>query len=116
VPCASWCSIPPTAWPPWFSGRRWQPCNCPPSSALLVKGLNELGFPCELPAGAFYAFPDITRLGRDSRKAAAILLDQAHVATIPGAVFGSQGEGHVRFGYSTAVAHIEQGLEALRRV
>ncbi|MCU1313744.1 MAG: Aspartate aminotransferase [Acidobacteriaceae bacterium] len=83
---------------------------------LLVKGLNELGFPCELPAGAFYAFPDISRLGRDSRKAAAILLDQAHVATIPGAVFGSQGEGHVRFGYSTAMTNIEQGLEALRRL
>jgi aspartate aminotransferase len=83
---------------------------------LLVKGLNELGFPCEFPAGAFYAFPDITKLGGDSRKAAAILLDQAHVATIPGAVFGSQGEGHVRFGYSTAMANIEQGLEALRRL
>jgi aspartate aminotransferase len=83
---------------------------------LLVNGLNELGFPCELPAGAFYAFPDITRLGGDSRKAAAILLDQAHVATIPGAVFGSQGEGHVRFGYSTAMVNIEQGLEALRRL
>jgi aspartate/methionine/tyrosine aminotransferase len=83
---------------------------------LLVKGLNELGFPCEFPAGAFYAFPDISKLGGDSRKAAAILLDQAHVATIPGAVFGSQGEGHVRFGYSTAMANIEQGLEALRRL
>jgi aspartate aminotransferase len=83
---------------------------------LLVKGLNELGFPCEFPAGAFYAFPDITKLGGDSRKAAAILLDQAHVATIPGAVFGSQGEGHVRFGYSTAMANIERGLEALHRL
>jgi aspartate aminotransferase len=36
------------------------------------------------------------------------------VATIPGAVFGSQGEGHVRFSYSTSMATIHQGLEALR--
>jgi aspartate/methionine/tyrosine aminotransferase len=81
---------------------------------LLVKGLNELGFPCELPAGAFYAFPDITRLGRDSRKAASLLLEKTHVATIPGAVFGREGEGHVRFGYSTPFSTIEQGLAALR--
>ena len=81
----------------------------------LVGGLNELGFPCEQPAGAFYAFPSIEKLGRDSRKAAATLLDKAHVATIPGAVFGVQGEGHVRFGYSTSLEAIDKGLEALRR-
>jgi aspartate/methionine/tyrosine aminotransferase len=81
---------------------------------VLIKGLNEIGFECELPAGAFYAFPSVTRLGRDSRKAATLLLDKAHVATIPGAVFGSQGEGHVRFSYSTSMAAIQHGLEALR--
>jgi aspartate aminotransferase len=81
---------------------------------VLVTGLNGMGFACELPAGAFYAFPSVTKLGRDSRKAAALLLDKAHVATIPGAVFGSQGEGHVRFSYSTSMAAIHQGLEALR--
>jgi aspartate/methionine/tyrosine aminotransferase len=83
---------------------------------VLVKGLNEIGFECELPAGAFYAFPSIARLGRDSRKAAALLLDKAHVATIPGAVFGSQGEGHVRFSYSTEMVAIQECLEALRRL
>jgi aspartate aminotransferase len=81
---------------------------------VLVKGLNEIGFACELPAGAFYAFPSIARLGRDSRKAATLLLDQAHVATIPGAVFGSQGEGYVRFSYSTGMAAILECLDALR--
>jgi aspartate aminotransferase len=80
----------------------------------LVKGLNETGFECEVPAGAFYAFPSVTKLSHDSRKAAALLLDKAHVATIPGAVFGSQGEGHVRFSYSTSMTTIHQGLEALR--
>jgi aspartate/methionine/tyrosine aminotransferase len=83
---------------------------------VLVKGLNEIGFECELPAGAFYAFPSVAKLGSDSRKAATLLLDKAHVATIPGAVFGSQGEGHVRFSYSTSMTAIEQGLEALRRL
>ena len=83
---------------------------------LLVNGLNELGFACEMPAGAFYAFPSVTKISRDSRKAASLMLEKAHVATIPGAVFGSQGEGHVRFGYSTHMATIQQGLEALSRL
>ena len=83
---------------------------------VLVKGLNEIGFECELPAGAFYAFPSIAKLDPDSRKAAAFLLDKAHVATIPGAVFGSQGEGYVRFSYSTSMTAIHHGLEALRSV
>lgn len=80
----------------------------------LVGGLNELGFECEVPAGAFYAFPSIRKIARDSRTASTMLLERAHVATIPGAVFGSQGEGHVRFGYSTSMETIQQGLDALR--
>ncbi len=81
---------------------------------LLVGGLNALGFACDVPAGAFYAFPSVQKLGRDSRKASTMLLEKAHVATIPGAVFGSQGEGHVRFGYSTSLQSIQEGLEALK--
>jgi aspartate aminotransferase len=83
---------------------------------VLVRGLNEMGFDCELPAGAFYAFPSVRRLDTDSRRAAALLLEKAHVATVPGVVFGSQGEGHVRFSYSTSITAIQHGLEALRRL
>ena len=82
---------------------------------LLVKGLNELGLESELPQGAFYAFPQVNKINKDSRKAAAILLDKAHVATIPGVVFGAQGEGHVRFGYAVPLQAIEDGLAALRK-
>ncbi len=82
---------------------------------LLVNALNELGLECEMPQGAFYALPSICKINKDSRKAAAILLDKAHVATIPGVVFGAQGEGHVRFGYSVPKAAIEAGIEALAK-
>jgi aspartate aminotransferase len=82
---------------------------------LLVGGLNELGFSCDPPAGAFYAFPDVSRISNDSRKAAEILLDRAQVATVPGIVFGEQGEGHVRFSFSTSIETIETGIESLRR-
>ena len=83
---------------------------------LLVNGLNDLGLECELPAGAFYAFPSVRKIGKDSRRVATQLLDKAHVATIPGVVFGAQGEGHVRFSYSVSPETIKEGLEALRKM
>jgi aspartate aminotransferase len=82
---------------------------------LLIGGLNELGLTCAPPAGAFYAFPDVTSISSDSREASEFLLDKARVATVPGVVFGPQGEGHVRFSFSTSIETIEGGLESLRR-
>lgn len=82
---------------------------------LLLAGLNEVGLTCESPAGAFYAFPDVTRINSDSREAAEALLIRAQVATVPGAVFGHHGEGHVRLSFSTSIETIEAGLESMRR-
>jgi len=82
---------------------------------LLLSGLNELGFECDPPAGAFYAFPDASRISKDSREAADVLLNQANVATVPGVVFGPDGESHLRFSFSTSIETIEAGLDSLRR-
>ncbi len=82
---------------------------------LLVAGLNELGLTCAPPAGAFYAFPDVSRISGNSREASEVLLDRARVATVPGIVFGPDGEGHVRFSFSTSPETIEAGLESMRR-
>jgi len=82
---------------------------------LLLSGLNELGFTCENPAGAFYAFPDVSRISRDSREAVEILLNSAQVAAVPGIVFGQHGESHLRFSFSTSIETIEAGLDSLRR-
>ena len=82
---------------------------------LLVAGLNEVGLACEPPAGAFYAFPNVEKIHKNSRTAAQILLEKAHIATIPGSVFGAQGEGHLRFGYAITVKEIEDCVEALRK-
>ena len=82
---------------------------------LLVKGLNEVGLDCDPPAGAFYAFPNVEKIHKISRTAAQILLDKAHIATIPGSVFGAQGEGHLRFGYAISRQEIEGCVEALRK-
>src|ERR1700761_4275051 len=82
---------------------------------LLVNGLNEVGLACEMPQGAFYAFPTVTKLHKDSRNAARMLLSKAHVATVPGVVFGGQGEGHVRFSFAVEPAAIEEGVAALKK-
>lgn len=82
---------------------------------LMLAGLNELGLTCESPAGAFYAFPDVTRISPDSREAADILLERAQVATVPGIVFGAHGEGRLRFSFSTSLETIEGGLDSMRK-
>jgi len=82
---------------------------------LLLSGLNEIGLHCAPPAGAFYAFPDVSRINKDSREAAEVLLNRAQVATVPGIVFGAHGESHLRFSFSTSIETIEAGLDSLRR-
>ena len=82
---------------------------------LLVAGLNELGLKCEAPAGAFYAFPDVSRYGANSREVAELLLNRAQVAAVPGVVFGPDGESHLRFSFSTSLETIEAGIDSLRR-
>ncbi|MGA9670436.1 MAG: aminotransferase class I/II-fold pyridoxal phosphate-dependent enzyme [Terracidiphilus sp.] len=82
---------------------------------LLVAGLCEVGLECASPAGAFYAFPNVEKIHKISRTAAQVLLEKAHIATIPGSVFGAQGEGHLRFGYAIAPKEIEDCVDALRK-
>jgi aspartate aminotransferase len=81
---------------------------------LLVSALDEVGLKCEAPAGAFYAFPNVEKIHKNSKTAAQILLEQARIATIPGSVFGAQGEGHLRFGYAISVNEIEHCVDSLR--
>lgn len=81
---------------------------------LLVDGFRTAGFSCLTPPGAFYAFPDVReRLGNDSWKAMETLLDRTSIASVPGAVFGAEGEGHLRMSYSTSIEVLEEAVEAL---
>ncbi|MGH9316231.1 MAG: pyridoxal phosphate-dependent aminotransferase [Thermoanaerobaculia bacterium] len=81
----------------------------------LVEGLRAAGFELEAPRAALYLFPRIpASLGTDSAVAARTLLDAAKVATVPGIVFGPEGEGHLRFSFSVAEEMIAGGVEALK--
>jgi len=80
----------------------------------LVAGLIGAGFELEPPRAALYLFPKTPAwLGADSRAAAKTLLDGARVATVPGIVFGPEGEGHLRFSFSVSDEMIAGGVEAL---
>ena len=78
---------------------------------LIVKGLNNLpGIRCCIPAGAFYAFPNITETGLTARNLQDRLLEEAGVATVAGTSFGAMGEGYIRFSYANSIENIEQAL------
>jgi aspartate/methionine/tyrosine aminotransferase len=84
---------------------------------LLVGGFRNAGFDCLTPPGAFYAFPDVRkRLGNDSWKAMETLLERTSIASVPGVVFGPEGEGHLRMSFSTAMATLEEAVEALGKL
>ena len=80
----------------------------------LVAGLKSAGFEIEPPRAALYLFPKLPAwLPSDSRAAARVLLDEARIATVPGIVFGEEGEGHLRFSFSVSEEMIAGGAEAL---
>lgn len=82
---------------------------------LLVRGLNEAGFRCLTPPGAFYLFPDVRdRLGADSWKAMETLLSRTSIASVPGSVFGPEGEGHVRMSFSSSMEVLHEAVAALK--
>lgn len=80
----------------------------------LVAGLKAAGFEIEAPRAALYLFPKTPAwLPADSRAAARMLLDEARIATVPGIVFGPEGEGHLRFSFSVSEDMIAGGVDAL---
>lgn len=64
------------------------------------------------PEGAFYCFPSY-KLDKPSMDFSKELLEEAHVATVPGAAFGESGEGHLRLSYSTSLENIEEAFERI---
>lgn len=87
---------------------------------VIVSGLNAIdGITCTMPSGAFYAFPNVNRIDRDSRRLADFLLNEGGIACLSGTAFGEYGQGYLRFSYAASVESIREGLrrmqEALKR-
>jgi aspartate aminotransferase len=81
---------------------------------VLVAGLNAIpGVRCHKPAGAFYAFPNVTSFGRTSTWLANYLIEEAGVAVLPGNAFGEGGEGYLRLCFANSMENIEVALERI---
>ncbi len=83
---------------------------------LIINGLNSLpGIHCQMPQGAFYAFPNIRGTGKTSNELANMFLDGG-VAVLPGSAFGKYGEGYLRLVFANSYENIERALERMRDV
>ena len=81
---------------------------------LVVKRLNAMpGVTCREPQGAFYVFPNVTRLGQAVETLADGILREAGVALLPGTAFGANGEGYWRLSYATSMENLEKAMDRL---
>jgi aspartate/methionine/tyrosine aminotransferase len=83
---------------------------------VIIGGLNALpGVTCRMPAGAFYAYPNIKSTAMRSSELASALLNDAGVAVLSGTSFGPAGEGYLRLSYANSIANIEEALARMKR-
>jgi aspartate/methionine/tyrosine aminotransferase len=79
-----------------------------------IAGLNKIpGVSCRMPHGAFYAFPNISKTGWQSKKLAEALLEQAGVACLSGTAFGAYGEGYLRFSIANSMENLDKALDRI---
>ncbi|MGV1035529.1 MAG: pyridoxal phosphate-dependent aminotransferase [Candidatus Nanopelagicales bacterium] len=88
---------------------------------IIVAMLNEIpGVSCPTPEGAFYAYPSVKELigkeirGRrpvDSAELAAVILDEAEVAVVPGEAFGTPG--YLRLSYALSDEDLVEGVSRM---
>jgi len=82
----------------------------------IVPAMRELGFgvPVE-PDGAFYVYLDASAIGPDSTLLATQMLEQAGVALVPGADFGShEPRRYLRLSYATGMDQLHEAVRRLR--
>jgi aspartate aminotransferase len=86
----------------------------------LISGLPEVT--CTEPDGTFYVFPDFSghfgkkfagRTINGSLDLADFLMEEAHVAVVPGNAFGQ--DNCIRFSYALSMEQIEQGFDAVKK-
>lgn len=72
------------------------------------------GITCEVPPGAFYAFPNIRGTGVDARTLADRLLNSAGVACLSGTAFGEFGAGYLRFSLANSLKNITLAVDQIK--
>jgi len=83
---------------------------------VIIEGLNAIPkVSCRIPKGAFYAFPNVKKIGWEAKKLADFLMNEAGVAVLSGVSFGKYGEGYIRISYANSVENIKEGLFRIKK-
>ena len=85
----------------------------------VVAGLKRIpGVTCARPEGAFYVYPNLSKLfGKSVNSASEMagkLLREAHVVVVPGEGFGTRE--HIRISYATSQKEMDRGLERMAKL
>ena len=81
---------------------------------IFISGLNEVeGISCQYPDGAFYAFPNVSRIPMSADDFADYLLDEVGVATLPGSAFGVHADKHLRMCFANSVENLERAVDRI---
>jgi (5-formylfuran-3-yl)methyl phosphate transaminase len=81
---------------------------------IMIDGLRAVGLGVGFePTGAFYVLANARHFSGDSVRFAYEILEGCHVAATPGAAFGRNAEGYLRFSYAASVERIREGLRRL---
>jgi aspartate/methionine/tyrosine aminotransferase len=84
---------------------------------LVVEGLNRIpGVRCRMPAGAFYAFPNVSETGMNGSELADKLLYEGGVCVLSGTAFGQTAPDHIRISYANSQSNLRRALERFEEV
>ena len=81
---------------------------------MVVGRLNSMkGVKCHAAEGTFYLFPDISGTGLTSEEFTWQLLNEAHVAVLPGSAFGGTGEGYLRIACTQSMETLSESMNRM---
>lgn len=72
------------------------------------------GVKCHPAEGAFYLFPDISGTGLTGEEFTWQLLNDAHVAVLPGSAFGKTGEGYIRIACTQSMETLMKSMDKMQ--
>ena len=101
--CIAALSVSPSEMARTYAHRREYVCN----------RLSNMGLSYPAPQGAFYVFPDISAFGFSDEEFCTRMIQQAHVAAVPGSCFGCPG--HIRISYCCSDMDLEKGMDRLEQ-
>ena len=82
--------------------------------SMVAQRLNSMnGVKCPDAEGAFYLFPNIQATGLTSEEFVWQLLNEAHVAVLPGSAFGATGEGYLRIACTQSMELLAEAMDKM---